>query len=175
MSRPNHYRQRAFQRASISNQSNSQAFAKNAFRYGHFPDYYEQKYLATNNELYDKFYHFLLNKELSGKRVKVYKQWIFIFNSTNNNPTTIYPIPDRYLDLAEIVTIDTQITYKLFNNPTPYIVKTTKSQTTLKHIKKYFAEIADQYFPNGPFFLTKDGTIEKDFSVVGLWRIERIS
>ena len=174
MSRPNHYRKRAYQRANISKENNSVSFANNAFRHGHFPEYYHQKYQQTNNPLYFEFYQFLLRRQLSGKRVKVYKQWIFVFNSTNNRPTTVYPIPDEYLDLAEIVTIDTQIVFKFFLNPTPYVVKTTKSQTTLKHIKKYFAEIAEENSLNGPFFISKDGTIEKDFEIVGMWRVEKI-
>lgn len=164
-----HYHKRAYQRASISNKHNAASFAKNAFDRGHCPQYYEEKYQKNQNELYHNFYIYLLNKENLGKRAKVYKQWVFIFNSTNNNPTTVYPIPDEFLDVAEIVTIDTKITFKFFNNPKPYEVKTTKSQTSLEHIKRYFAQLN---FTDGPFFISKDGTIEKDFQIVGMWRVE---
>ena len=165
-----HYHKRAYQRASISNQHNADSFANNAFYRGHYPQYYLEKYNKTNNPLYEDFYLFLLNKQKQGKRVKVYKQWIFVFNSTNNKPTTMYEVPNKYLDLIELVTIDTKITFKLFRKD-PYIIKTTKSQSTFQHIKRYFAQLN---LADGPFFVNKDGTIEKDYCVVGMWRVEKI-
>lgn len=46
-----------------------------------------------------KLKDYLISKELGkGKRVKVYKGFIFIFNNTSNRLITAYPIPD---DLVE--------------------------------------------------------------------------
>ena len=168
----NHYERRAYQRASISTIENARSFAKNAHRYGHPPKYYEEKYNATDNPLYKDFAEFLNKKSLTGKRIKVYKQWIFVFNTSNNNPTTVYPIPDEFLDLAEIITLDTTVTFKFFLQDA-YKIKTTHTKTSLQDIKRLFYQVATNHSLSGPFCLKADGTIEKDFGLVGLWRVEK--
>lgn len=168
----NHYQRRAFQRASISNKSSAASFSKNASKYGHPPQYYEEKYKETQNELYNEFYQFLYAKSLTGKRIRVYKQWIFVLNTSNNNATTVYPIPDKFLDLAEIITLDTTVTFKFFRQE-PYTIRTTSTKTSLADIKKLFYQVATNNFLSGPFCLKADGTIEKDFECVGVWRVEK--
>ena len=41
---------------------------------------------------------YLLNKEYAcGKRVKIYKRFVFIFNNTSNRLITAYPLPEEFV------------------------------------------------------------------------------
>lgn len=74
-------------RAGISNKKQAENMIKAASRKGmsidDFPPCELKNYLLTKN---------------SGKRVKVYKGIIYIFNKTSDRALTLYPIPEEYME-----------------------------------------------------------------------------
>ena len=48
-----------------------------------------------------EFKNYLLSRASKGKRLKVYKGWVFVFTNTSNKLITAYPIKDRYRENYE--------------------------------------------------------------------------
>lgn len=48
-----------------------------------------------------KFHQYLLSKSISGARVKVYQDNIYIFSKNSKRLITTYPVPDKYLPVEQ--------------------------------------------------------------------------
>ena len=165
-----HYYSRAKERAN-SSRSNAVRFASNARRYGHSPSYYESK-LKDRPEL-EPFFLFLKKKEQTGKKVKVFRGWIFIFNSTNSNPTTVYPVPEEYMQFTTHGW-STELTFKFFHPISRELtMKVRHESVDFPHVRSCFKHLIaedNDLSSLGPFCVKQNGTIEKDFKVIGMWR-----
>lgn len=68
---------------------NMDSFIKSASKHGFSPAHFPES----------PFKHYLLAKQRkNNKRIKIYKDFIFIFNSTSNGLITMYRIPENYID-----------------------------------------------------------------------------
>jgi len=170
MSSKTHYHRRAYQRASISSIDNANKFASNARRFGHSPSFYQDNPLAQD------FLAFLERKQHTGKKIKVYRQWIFVFNSSNPKPTTVYEIPEEFRHLITSG-YKTKVTFTFFHPISITLVQDIKYEDLdFNHIRSVFAHLlhnSKSLSDLGPFCLKQNGRIEKDFKVVGTWRSER--
>lgn len=85
-----HALKRLEQRANVTKKSGAVGYVKNALKNGlqikDFPD--------------GEFKDFLQRKaDHSGKRIRVYKGFIFVFNTSNNGLTTLYEIPEKFKEI----------------------------------------------------------------------------
>jgi len=87
-----HALKRLEQRAGVTKKIGADRYVKNAFRKGQL----------VNEFPPGPFQNFLIKKEFkTGKRVRVFRGFIFIFNSSNNGLTTLYKVPKKYIQEYE--------------------------------------------------------------------------
>ena len=84
-----HGMRRVSERCGIS-KDNAKCFIRAASIHGYSPSH-----MPEGSKLRD---YTLLKEYGKGKRVKIYKGFIFIFNNTSNRLITAYPIPDDLID-----------------------------------------------------------------------------
>lgn len=86
-----HALKRLYQRVGLTEKSGAKGYVKNALKNGkHIGDFPESP-----------FKDFLRKKaDATGKRVRVYKGFVFIFNTSNNGLTTLYEIPEEFKDFV---------------------------------------------------------------------------
>lgn len=82
-----HSLERMGSRIGITNKKNAENMIRNASKKG----------LSINDFPPCGLKDYLLTKDV-GKRVKVYKGNIFIFNKTSDRAITLYPIPEEFME-----------------------------------------------------------------------------
>ena len=165
-----HYHKRAYQRANINKKYSADKFQANAHKHGKPINFFRN----IDTPLAQEFTQFLDKKAATGKVIKVYRQWIFVFNSSNNKATTMYPIPEQFKPLITSGW-NTRVVFKFFHPINEELTQLIHHEDVdFKHIRSIFAHLLQDnqsLSDKGPFCVKQNGQIEKDFVCVGLWRV----
>lgn len=167
-----HSIKRVYQRTNIKNELNARSFIKNARVYGKDIEYY--RFLPS-------FYSFLCaKKEATGKKVRVYKGYIFILNSSKNccsgristGCTTMYAVPLRFRSEVERYESERTVKKCEFKLLWPTFLY---GIVDLEHsVKQSFAKFLSDNGVNDKYCLKGEGTsgrIQHNFKDCGYWKI----
>ena len=114
----------------IGNINNDKVHLKNVVQNG-----------KTKKDFRGDLYYYILNKESKrDKKVKIYKNFVYIFNKANHSLITVYPVPEEFLPIEQFEYNEYE--KEIINNISMYekIMMDIETKDDLISGKAYFIE-----------------------------------